>query len=51
MMEKGIRTRVVISHQIRKEVAHVVLALAGQSADKGDAGGVAAGGGDEHHVR
>ena len=36
--------------QISIEVAHVVLALASQSADKGDAGGVASGGGHEHHV-
>ena len=37
-------------NQVGKEVAHVVLALASQSADKGDAGGVASGGGHEHHV-
>ena len=37
------------AHQVHKEVAHVVSGPSGQPADKGHAGGIAAGCRDKHH--
>ena len=48
-MEKGSSTRVMIRTRSAKKLPTLILGFASQAADKGDTGGVAAGGRYKHH--